>query len=707
MFWLRILFYVSPLAVAFAVVLLFREVSHLALPGVGEALTTSIREPIGPLNPLVPISGPTREVRDLVFDPLLVRDDDLNLRPHLISDWDRQTVIVVRCFSEESAGEAEAMILSGEYLDETMEVLALNREGSVLTIALEGFSPDLERQLIANFDPDLLGDYLLVRLRLKHSIRDSLSTFLNSSVEKGQIKMLDYEGDEVANLFVKGDTDLFLRELKLYYESNLSLSPEIEVVGEQSFTSSRELSIKLRSDVKWHDGRPFTAKDVLFSYEELTREGSMMPMKGTFWFVEALEVVDDYSLRAACRSTPAVMMEGFESLPVLPFHLLGDQSDQTRWERFSEAPIGTGPYRVDKRRSDGGIVLRSFEAYFGARPVQEWNVYRRFDSLESKLLALRSGRVDSLVPDERFSDWTRRNPGIVREIRCLPRFQYFIAWNLDVEPLDLAPVREALATSVNLEDVLADTATTYQEPVSSLFFPGVPYVEKMMALPLLDLRKAEKLLTDAGYVFDESRGARVSPSGDSLTLRISVNESDSEQIRLARALRNQWAVIGVIVEIEEMPWDEILNDRLLTRDYEGVLLSWEIPLKRDRFETWHSTGIEEGGGNLFGLRNQVVDELLIKLRDEEDLEEAKTLAHRLQDEISALQPCYFIAQSGRIMTLRDGAVEVARPVVGKDPIRSPAGIGKAGLERSRPWWARSKASPKPLSLEILSGEENP
>jgi peptide/nickel transport system substrate-binding protein len=519
--------------------------------------------------------------------------------------------------------------------------------------------------------------------------------------------MLDYEGDEVANLFVRGDTDLFLRELKLYYESNLSLSPEIEAVGEQSFTSSRELSISLRGDVKWHDGRPLTAKDVLFSYDELTREGSMMPLKGSFSFIESFEATDDFSLRAVCRTTPAVMMESFESLPVLPAHLLSNQSVAKRWEKFSESPIGTGPYRVEKRRDDGGIVLRAFEGYFGPLPTQEWNVYRRFDSLESKLLALRSGRVDSLVPDERFSDWTRRNPGIVREIRCLPRFQHLIAWNLDVEPLDLSAVRTALATSVDLKEVLSDTATAYQEPVKSLFFPGVPYVDKAMALPLLDLRGAEKLLAEAGYSFDESRGARISKTGEPLTLSLSVNEADSEQIRLARALQNQWAAIGVVVEIEALPWEKILNERLLTRDFQGVLLSWEIPLKRDRYETWHSNGIEEGGGNLFGLRNQVVDELLSNLREEEDPDAAKALAHRLQDEIAALQPCFFIGQSGRIITLRDGAIEVVRPMDGKDPIRSPAGIGKAGLERSRPWWARSSMAPQSLLLETSSGEGRP
>lgn len=693
MFWLRAFFYVSPLAIAFAVVLLFREVSDLQLPGAGEALTTSIREPIGSLNPLMPISGPTREVRDLIFDPLLVRDDDLNLRPHLISHWEQQTVIVVRCFSEEAAGEAEAMILSREYLDKNMKLLGLNRTESVLTVALEGFAPGLVERLMGRFDPGLLGDYLFVRLRLKHSIRDSLATFLNSSVEKGQIRMVDYEGDEVANLFVKGDTDLFLRELELYYASNLSLSPEIEVLGEQSFTSSRELAIRLRNDVKWHDGRTVTANDLLFSYEELTREGSPLPLREAFRFLDSLEVLDEFSLRGVCRSTPAVMMESFEALPLLPQHFLSDSSDESRWERFAEMPVGCGPYRIESRRGDGGVVLRAFSGYFGPKPLQEWNVYRRFDSLESKLLALRSGRVDSLDPDERFGDWARRNPGIVREIRCLPRYQYLVAWNLEVAPLDQNAIRTALAKSVDLNAVLRNSSTAYQEPVSSLFFPGMPYVSQSLPLPLLDLRGAGSLLDEAGYRFAENQGMRADDSGAVLTLRLSVNEADPEHLRLAKSLQSQWAEIGVVVEIDSVSWEFLLNERLLPRSFEGVLLSWEIPLKRDRYETFHSRGIEEGGGNLFGLRNEVVDELLTKLRDEEDASQLSALAHRLQNQIGALQPCLFLGQSGRIMTLREGAVEVLRPQEGRDPVRSPAGIGKAGLEQSRPWWVRRAGLP--------------
>ena len=118
MFGLRALFYLTPLALVFAAVTLFLQVGRLQLPSIGDAMTGSIRESIGPLNPLLPVSGVTREVRDLVFDPVLIRDDDLRLRAHIIEAWQERTLITIRCSSEEAAGETEAMLRSGEWLAE-------------------------------------------------------------------------------------------------------------------------------------------------------------------------------------------------------------------------------------------------------------------------------------------------------------------------------------------------------------------------------------------------------------------------------------------------------------------------------------------------------------------------------------------------------------------------------------------------------------
>ena len=70
MFWLRALIFAAPLTVTFCAVMLFRQVSRLELPEEGQEMNCVIREPVGLLNPLLPLSGTTREVTDLVFEPL-------------------------------------------------------------------------------------------------------------------------------------------------------------------------------------------------------------------------------------------------------------------------------------------------------------------------------------------------------------------------------------------------------------------------------------------------------------------------------------------------------------------------------------------------------------------------------------------------------------------------------------------------------------
>jgi ABC-type transport system substrate-binding protein len=170
---------------------------------------------------------------------------------------------------------------------------------------------------------------------------------------------------------------------------------------------------------------------------------------------------------------------------------------------------------------------------------------------------------------------------------------------------------------------------------------------------------------------------------------------------MAEALVEQWLGIGVVVEIEKLPWQEILTERLLPRQFDGVMLSWETPLGRDRYATWHSEAAAEGGGNLFGLRNQVVDELLQTLRFESDADSIATAASSLQEMIAELQPCLFVCESGRIIWTRERAIETARSSPDGGYQISEPGIGKAGLERVRPWWVRKEPEWKQGSEEAV------
>lgn len=688
MFWLRSILFSSPLALVFGACWLFDRVSELQLSHDTGALVYAIQEPVGYLNPLVPSIGVTGEVTDLIFEPLLTRDDDLNLQPNLLDRWASQTVVTIRCSSEEAAGESEAMLRSGEYLGKGMKVLALDRTDSVITIALEGLEAGLDKRLVSEFAPENLGDYLLVKVTLKNSIHDSIESFLKGSVEKTQLRMLEFAGDREANLFISGETDLFLRELSLYYESNLSLDPRIEVMGDQCHTTSREMFLDLRTDVRWHDGRPFTASDVLFSFNGLTRPDSPLPLAASFWFVEKLTAVSTHRLKVECSDVPAMMLESWEKLPVLPAHLLRGLSDPKERDAFFATPVGTGPYRLSARRDDGGVELVANEYHFRAIPLEKRIGYRRFGSFEATLLALRSRTLDAIIPDERFTDWSERNPGSVRPIRCEPRIQHFVAWNLDVAPFDRNPVRLALAKAVDLKEVIHDTATGFEQPVTSLFYPGSSHHKEVMLLPLYDPRGAENLLEEEGYKLDEKTGLRKNANGQPLSFTLSVNEANAEHRRFAGALVEQWAGVGVSVKVEFLAWNDILSKRLAPRKFDALVLSWEIPFERDRYTVWHSSGVGPGKSNFSGLRSQVVDDILEKLRYEDDPLRLAGYTSALQKAIADLQPCFFVCDTGRIITVRSDDIEVYRPLPGGAGVAQPLVIGKPGLEQVRPWWVR-------------------
>lgn len=691
MFWLRLLLFALPLLFVFGATWLFSRVGDLQLARESGALVSGIREPIGLLNPLAPADGITGEVSDLVFEPLLRRDGEGRLVPGLLDRWTSRTVVTIRCSSEEAAGESEALLRSGEALGEGLVLLAIERVEAVLTVALEGSQPDLEARLLAGLPEENLGNDQFVRLRMSHSARASLEAFLANSVERSQLRMMEFAGDGEAHLFVRGEADRFLDELRAYYASNPSLGAVVEEEGPRSHTSLREMVLELRDDVTWHDGTDFTSADVVFSYGELTRPGSPLPLDGAFAFLDSLEAVGRHRLRVVCREMPATMLESWERLPLLPAHRLGPSGGLANAEAlldFFARPVGLGPYRVGRRLPDGGIELVANESYFRGSPLEKVLRYRRFDSLEAKLLALRYGYLDAMVPDERFSAWSERHLGTVETRRDQASAQHFVAWNLDRAPLDDGAVRSALAKAVDLDAILRETATDFQVPVTSLFHPSHPAVTGRMPLPRHDPREAERLLEGAGYRLDESTGRRSGAGGRELAFILLVNESSAEHRRLAAALAEQWAAVGCEVKIETVPWTKMVTERIPARDYDAVFLSWKLPRGRDLGEVWHSSAAESGGGNPSGLRDVEVDRLLSTIRRETDPDRVSKAIESLHETIARLQPCFFVCDSGRILTLRTDALRLARPSADGAYLVEPITIGTGGLSESRPWWVR-------------------
>jgi len=693
MFWLRTLAYLMPLALGFGGFLLVREVERLELPPPGGSLVTAIQEPIGSLSPFGAEEGVTREIRDLIFDPVLVRDADFELQPHLLDSWQFRTIVTLHCASEEDAGEVEARIRSGEYRPGARQSLAnCDREEEILTLTFPDFAESIEKEFLDQIPPEQLANFKVVVLTVDHSIETFLEAFLTSSIEKKRIRMIDFDDDRQAMLFLDGDIDPFLEELGLYLDSNSDLNPRVERQGEQSHFLAREAIFRFRDDVFWHDGEKLTAEDVLFSLDKFAGEDANSPLRGLFWFAESIDLRNRFEVRFLLKSLPSpeLMLECWEQLPIVPRHRFEGMESGEAWATFQVSPTGTGPYQVMERFRDGGIRLRANEAYWLGIPEQEDLVYRRFDSLESKLLALSSYRIDALVPDERFVLWAQRNPGEVEKAKSVSRFQHFVVWNRDQDPYSEKDFRVALAEAVDPSAWTREESDSFLQPVRGLFHPRDSWDPGPLALLRYDVAAAADRLDELGFRYDEARGIRRDQEGKPLEIELLVNQQNAHQGFLAASLASQWQALGIQVKIEELPLSSILMERLLPRRFGAILLSWEIPKGRDRYRSFHSQGGGEGGTNLFGLADPGIDEAIETLRDSHSREEVQEAAKTLQDRIIELQPCLFLAESGRLVWYREGAIKaVPPPSVDLEGERFPF-LGQEGVTRSRPWWVREE-----------------
>ena len=689
--WFRVVLLTTPFALVAAGLWLSVKARQFRFSRSADMIYV-VQSPPGEFNPFVPNTGVTREITDMIFERLFRRDDDLKLRAHLAESWSEHQRITLRMKDEESAIAGAEILKSEEGNVKSVGILEAKREGLILRAWLNGHDRSKVDEFLALFKPEQKAELLKVRLRIRDSIDQSLGLFLENAVERNQVQMLHYRNDQEADLFLEGDTDLFLKEIRLYYESNRDLEPEIVILDQSSFYTEMDMSLKLRDDLHWQDGEPITAKDVIFSYNELTRPGSIYPLKDDFWFVDSVEEVGALEIRIECAASSAVMLESWEKLPILPAHRLTRNMTDEAWREFFKKPIGSGPYAMLERRDDGGVILAAHTGYFRGAPKQERIIYRMMHDREERLLGMRLGRIDIMEPDPREQLWMERHQDQIRFIDDVPRYQTFVAWNLRRDLFVDPKVRRALALAVDTETIVRECSGDEAKPCRGLYFPGSPYAKKSPNTPGFNLEEAKKKLADAGWKSGPDNQWKL-PDGKPATFSIGYDAGNLLNEKLAVELARAWSKLGVDVDIQPLPWPELLG-LFPEANFDAVILGWELEVGRNQRSVWHSRFAAPGSSNFCGLRSSEVDSLLEQILLETDPEKAVELTGKLQDKIAELQPALFLCETGRHLAIRRGGLAQVRPRIDGEMTAENLMIGRTGFSAVRPWWVRKEPAPQ-------------
>lgn len=407
----------------------------------------------------------------------------------------------------------------------------------------------------------------------------------------------------------------------------------------------------LRSDVRWHDGMPLTADDVVFTLRAVGGRGyTGDPVAGALWRSVLVEKVDDFTVRCVLNA-PFAPFLSYATFPILPAHLLGDLSPE-QWPLvpFNRQPVGTGPYQLVEW-TDSRVLLRANPNYYDGRPFIEQIEFRIFNDAPSALAALTRGDIMGLG----FlgtGELGRSNLPRTVARHQLPLDSYTVlTFNLREGPLADLEVRRALARALDKQSIVNNTLAGQVVKLDTPILSGWEGAEEQALWYLYDPERAGNDLTALGWELG-SDGVRVK-NGVRLEFTL-ITDTSPDRILAAEAVASQWRSIGVAVTVESLDGVQ-LSERLTERDFTMALHGWQrLGSDPDVYSLWHSSQADVGD-NYAGLEDTEIDELLSAARTDLDPimrnENYSAFQHRwieLAPSITLYQPLFVYATSTKL-----------------------------------------------------------
>ncbi|HSB65713.1 MAG TPA: peptide ABC transporter substrate-binding protein, partial [Anaerolineales bacterium] len=431
-------------------------------------------------------------------------------------------------------------------------------------------------------------------------------------------------------------------------------------------------NFSLNPKAVWHDGKPVTSDDVIFTIQMMSSEESPLPVDmREFWKQIEISRLDEKTIQFKLPEPFAPFLD-YLTFGILPSHLVGDLSlAELENDPFNLNPVGSGPYRFDHLITDGGqvtgVVLSSFKNYYDQGAYIDQIALRYYPDAASAFGAYQAGDIAGIgnvtrdilpevLAEKRLNLYTTRLPAMTLILLNLddPQAKFFQDANL----------RKALMQGLNrqamIDSLLGGQAILADGPI----FPGTWAYYDGIEHYAYNPNQAIELLREAGYTIPASGGnIRASEDGTQLSFDL-VYPDDHEHAAMANTIQTDWAVLGVHVTLSAVPYDQLVTEHLDTRTYQAALV--DLNLSRspdpDPYPFWHQTQITSGQ-NYSKWDDRQASEYLEQARITTDLVERARLYNNFQvrwsQELPALPlyyPVYTYAVSNDVQGVSIGPI---------------------------------------------------
>jgi ABC-type transport system substrate-binding protein len=644
-------------------------------------LTTFIDAGIGDpqiLNPILSADSSATQVETLVFDTLLDVDEQMNTRPKLAERWEttEEAWILVPPGRRLPDGAAASAELVAERVGAALA--AGDLAGEVRAVAV---APAEERRtvlsLIATNEAGQPSEQRVpVRVDVPERVRITLAR-----VEPGLFERL---GPALGAVLTDADG------LAARVHPETPLAPDVlaaQLGGLLPLTEHNPIvTFHLRRDARFHDGHPFDAGDVKFTYEAIIDPKNASPRVSSFEPVKAIEIVDDYTVRVVYKRLYSPAIVEWVSMGILPEHLMNAEALAREMDRrgitgeareafslrqsdTSKHPVGTGPFRFVRWERDELIELARFDDYWKGPAEFERVFFRTIPDTVTQELEFRAGAVDTYGALPHQVARYRTDPRY-RAVSTVTNTYSYIAYNLRRPLFQDVRVRRALAMAIDVESLIDNVLYGEGQRVSGPYYASTIFYNPNTKLVPYDPEGAKRLLAEAG--FTPGPDGILQKDGERLAFKLITNNGNPPRRAIMTIAQDAWKKLGIDVVTQAFEWTVFLEEFVNPGHFDALVLGWSGgALDPDLFQIWHSSQANPYQLNFNGYKSAEADRLIERIRVEYDPQTRLALAHRLHERIANDQPYTFLFASratyvlDRRMVIVDhapGGAERYRPI---------------------------------------------
>lgn len=465
------------------------------------------------------------------------------------------------------------------------------------------------------------------------------------------------------NPVVNGGTDQVSESLifdgLISWDAGGNLFPRLAAALPTVSKDQLTYTFKLRPGIKWTDGKPLTAKDVVYTYS-LMANPHYAAVQSTYradltTYLRSIEAPNSTTVVFKLKQPFAPFLANHGYHQIMPAHIL---------DKLSPAEINTGPFNIAPKVSNGPfkfvewvpnnhLTLVANKEYYGQVPYLDTLLGQFYASETDLVNAIKVGESDGGSLSQPASVLALKGvPGVTTyTISDNGLTDYF--YQLDPTKSAAATifadrnVRQALVWGLDTEGMVKSVYLGIGGATTNSIFPTVSWAYTNKTTPKYSYNpaKAAQMLAAAGW--RKNGNGILEKNGKTLKFAITAPVNAQTYVEIAQVMQSNWKALGCDVSLNLIQYAQLLNAAYFTRQFDVIIPGYEFTVDPDPSRTFHSRNIYPGGFNAASYKNPTLDHLLDAAVATTNKARRTTLYHQIADIIATDVPMVPLVISNR------------------------------------------------------------